>query len=235
MSKEPLYQVIKNDIISKISSGVLAAGNFLPTERELMEKYAASRGTVRKAIDELEKSNYVNKKPYVGVYVAYPKIEKGLKKLTGFHEDIKKRGGKPSTKLLEIRIISPTREVREALKSDDDVYLIDRLRYDSGYVVARDINYIPVHLCPGITQEMIIEDGLYSTLEKHYMISLDTAIQTVEPRKATKEDVLFLDTDIDDLLLKCCRTSYLANGTPVEYTETLYRTDRYKFIVTLTK
>lgn len=44
-----LYQSIADDILAKIQSGVYQPGTQIPTEVELMQIYAASRVTVRKA------------------------------------------------------------------------------------------------------------------------------------------------------------------------------------------
>lgn len=53
------YEIIKQDISEKIISEVYQVNDKLPTESELMEIYHVSRFTVRRAMDELEKENFV--------------------------------------------------------------------------------------------------------------------------------------------------------------------------------
>lgn len=63
------YERIKIDISEKILSGTYQVSDKLPTESELMEMYEVSRFTVRRAIDELEKDNYVYRIQGAGIFV----------------------------------------------------------------------------------------------------------------------------------------------------------------------
>ena len=54
-----------------IESGTLNDGDQLPPERELSETYSASRSTIRKALDDLEKSGLVVRKVGSGTFVSY--------------------------------------------------------------------------------------------------------------------------------------------------------------------
>lgn len=53
------YERIKQDISEKIISEIYHVNDKLPTESEIMKIYHVSRFTVRRAIDELEKENFV--------------------------------------------------------------------------------------------------------------------------------------------------------------------------------
>ena len=235
--KKSIYLEIMNDIINNIQAGIYTPGMYLPTEKELMQRYGASRGTIRKAIDELTKKGILSKKENVGSFVCYPRIEKGLSKLTGFSEDIIQRGGIPSSKLISFEEKSPSLVIKEALnmKDNENIYEIIRIRYDNKIAVAREIMNISSRICPNLLDYNLEKESIYHLLENEYHIKLETAIQTVEPSKATKEDIKVLDSKVNDLLLHCIRVSYLNNGVPVEYTETWYRSDRYKFMVTLNR
>lgn len=235
MKNEPIYLQIKEDIMNKIKAGIFLPGNYLPTEKELMQTYNASRGTIRKVIDTLEKDGAVIKKASVGACISYPKIEKGLTKLSGFTEDIIRRGGKPSCKSVSITLENPSEEVASSLKTNNKVYKISRVRCDNDFPVAREIAYVPQNLCPNLDKYDFKYDSLYEIIEERYHLPLHTAIQSVLPVKATKQDVLLLESDVDDLLLFTVRTCYMENGTPICCSHTWYRSDRYSFVVTLTK
>lgn len=56
---KPKYQVIIDDIKSKILSGDFSVGEQIPTESTLQEKYSVSRHTVRKAILELSNEGFL--------------------------------------------------------------------------------------------------------------------------------------------------------------------------------
>jgi len=67
MSKK--YEKIKQDIREKILTEEYKVSEKLPTESELMEMYQVSRFTVRRAIDELEKENFVYRIQGGGIFV----------------------------------------------------------------------------------------------------------------------------------------------------------------------
>nr|WP_231555962.1 GntR family transcriptional regulator [Thermotoga neapolitana] len=56
-------------MIEEIKSGKYKHGDKLPTEKELMEKFNASRETVRKALERLVVKNLVIRKPGLGTFV----------------------------------------------------------------------------------------------------------------------------------------------------------------------
>ncbi|MGB9790336.1 MAG: GntR family transcriptional regulator [Thermotoga caldifontis] len=65
----PKYRVIEQFLMSQIKSGIYKPGAKLPTELELMEKFGASRETVRKALDRLVVRGIIVRKPGVGSFV----------------------------------------------------------------------------------------------------------------------------------------------------------------------
>lgn len=67
---KPKYQVIIEDIKSKILSGDYIVGEQIPTEFNLQEKYKVSRHTVRKAILELSQEGYLRSEKGSGTYVS---------------------------------------------------------------------------------------------------------------------------------------------------------------------
>ncbi|MFD3556470.1 GntR family transcriptional regulator [Streptomyces goshikiensis] len=59
-----------NDLLGQIRSGELPAGAKLPSEAALAKTYAVARGTVRRAVRELETSGYVEARHDVGRFVS---------------------------------------------------------------------------------------------------------------------------------------------------------------------
>lgn len=58
------YSQIYNDLLANITSERLERSTRLPSETDLMESYGASRGTVRKAIEQLQERGYAQKKAW---------------------------------------------------------------------------------------------------------------------------------------------------------------------------
>lgn len=64
-------------------------GDFLPTEKELMEKYELSRVTVRQAMTNLVQSGYARARRGIGTDVVYEKVEEQMEGVISFTEEMK--------------------------------------------------------------------------------------------------------------------------------------------------
>ena len=65
-----LYQRLYDDIRQKIEQGAFAAGQLLPSERELGDTYGVDRTTVRRALQMLSDDQLVSKLPGKGTIIA---------------------------------------------------------------------------------------------------------------------------------------------------------------------
>ncbi|MET9409525.1 GntR family transcriptional regulator [Streptomyces sp. NPDC002935] len=66
------YERIMADLLDQIRSGDLPSGARLPSEAALVERYGVSRGTVRRAVRELETAGHVEARHGVGRFVSSP-------------------------------------------------------------------------------------------------------------------------------------------------------------------
>ncbi|MFD3542489.1 GntR family transcriptional regulator [Streptomyces sp. NPDC058662] len=64
------YKRIMTDLLERIRTGDLPAGAQLPSEAELAETYGVARGTVRRAVHELEGAGHVQARHGVGRFVS---------------------------------------------------------------------------------------------------------------------------------------------------------------------
>jgi DNA-binding GntR family transcriptional regulator len=67
-----LYQQIAEDLVQQLRGGALPAGSRLPTEMELMRQYAASRNTIRSALQQLQSIGLISRQRSRGTVVAAP-------------------------------------------------------------------------------------------------------------------------------------------------------------------
>ena len=65
----PMYELIQNDIISKIQSGAYAEGERVPSEQELIHTWKVSRTTATKALTELSLNGYIHRIQGKGSFV----------------------------------------------------------------------------------------------------------------------------------------------------------------------
>ncbi|QGP92273.1 HTH-type transcriptional repressor YvoA [Neomoorella glycerini] len=233
----PAYHQIKHDLQQKILNNELKPDDRVPSEETLARNYGVSRMTARHAISELVNQGYLYRVHGKGTFVSRPKIERSYAPLTGFIDDMRERGIRPSSKLLGLRQVIPDPELRSKLHLSPGikVYQITRLRYANAEPIVIQVACLPQPLCPGLETEDLENNSLYAVLEKRYDIHLDRAQQRLEATRSTPEQARLLQIRPGDPLLYVYRLSFLADGTPVEFVESWYRSDRYAFEVTLYK
>lgn len=71
----PIYEQIKNQIISQIMSGELKEGDVIPSIRTLAQDIRISVMTIKKAYDDLEKEGYIVSVQGKGTFVAPRNME----------------------------------------------------------------------------------------------------------------------------------------------------------------
>lgn len=74
----PRHRAIYEQLLAEIRSGVYQPGERLPSEAVLCERFQASRITVAKAFQTLQRDNLVNRRPGSGTYVEKPALQESL-------------------------------------------------------------------------------------------------------------------------------------------------------------
>ena len=74
----PRHRLIYEQLLSEIQSGVYKPGERLPSEAVLCERFQASRITVAKAFQSLQRENLVTRRPGSGTYVEKPAQQDAL-------------------------------------------------------------------------------------------------------------------------------------------------------------
>ena len=72
LSELPRHRAIYEELLGEIQSGVYKPGERLPSEAVLCERFQASRITVAKAFQSLQRDNLVSRRPGSGTYVEKP-------------------------------------------------------------------------------------------------------------------------------------------------------------------
>jgi GntR family transcriptional regulator len=91
---------IETVLASEINARALKVGDQLPTEDTLIARFEVSRITIRRAIQNLVSRGLVEIHRGKGTFVAAPKITQELTELSGFVEDMRALGRKPTARNL---------------------------------------------------------------------------------------------------------------------------------------
>ncbi len=232
----PLYFQLKAIIEERIDSGEWKPGQLVPSERELCAQYRVSRITVRQALAELVNAGRLVRDQGRGTFIAPPRLEQRLTRLTSFTQDMQARGKKPSSRILRFETIPAPPAVARILRlsSGSNVLLLERLRLTDGEPMAIETAYLPPEKCPGLDAKSLEGRSLYRTLTEKYDIVPVRAEQQLEAVACPAPEAKLLGIRKASPVLHIHRTTYSRDGQPFEHVESFYRGDKYVFHAELT-
>lgn len=227
------YQHLKEDIKQKIYNGVYTVGQCLPSERQLSEEYSISRMTVRRTIGELQDEGVLYRLQGKGTFISATKIMQPMSKITSFTDDMRARGMVPDAKILMLDTIPANELIAEKLqcKQGADVILLKRLRLADNEPMAIETLYLQHAICHPIIDKISQGTSIYSLLKQELHINLVKAFQSIEIMPLQKWEANMLGNDDLDSAMYIQRQTFDEQNRAVEYVESKYRGDRYKFYV----
>ncbi len=235
----PKYHQLANILRQQIDNGDFQSHDAIPSERLIEQHYKLSRPTIRQAIDLLSRQGYLYRVHGKGTFVSPPKLQKGMLELTSFSEDMRNRGLEPGQKILEFGYVKPSSKVRRQLEITDDekkVLRIKRLRYGDGEPMGLQDSFLTLDSSQIIMRKEIEERGsIYVILQDKFGIYPTEADETLEVTLATSEEGELLKVAEGSPLLLNERTLWSQDRKAIEFVRILYRGDRYKYFVRLTR
>lgn len=232
----PLYYQMKNIIREMIENEELKPGEMIPAERELCEIQGVSRMTVNKAIMDLVNEGIVYREQGKGTFVSVPKEKQQISKLKGFTEEMENKGLKSNTHILSFRVKTATKQLKTVLNlqaEESSVIEIIRLRISNEEPLAIETAWISNNIFKDLTADIIEGKSLYNIFREKYGVDPAKAKQTIEPIILSEYEAKLLNQKENSVALMFKRTTYLKDGSPIEHTNAIYRSDRYKYEIIL--
>lgn len=234
-SKVPLHIQLSSIIKEMIETEELQVGQFLMSERDICKYQEISRMTVNKAILSLVNEGLLDRHQGKGTFVPYKKKKHRYQKLEGFTEIMTKRGYQVENKLLVFNLDTQSPKVREKLNVSQDelIYKIKRLRSVENEPFILETVYINQKMCPDLTENLIKENSLYQLYKETYQHKIVRAEQVITPIMITEEQASLLQCERNTLALKIDRVVYTQLDEVMEYTSSIFLTDKHEFEVVL--
>ena len=225
-----LIEIIKNDIQRR----VLVPQQQLPNEDELAGQYGMSRGTVRKAIAELQRMGAVRKEQGRGTFVNEPKPALSGFSLSEFDGYIRAQNRVPNTETLLFETIQASDEIAQklAIPSASDVIHLVQLRLASGMPIVHEERFFAKALCPDITAGLIEDQPIHWLLVEKYHIPLIRLTQTIEVAMLPEEKYALFKVNEAVSVFTVDRLSFTKTAEqirPAVWYRALYRADEYQF------
>ncbi|TFD59791.1 GntR family transcriptional regulator [Cryobacterium suzukii] len=210
----------------------LRPGDALVGERQLEEQFGVSRITVRRAISDLVHDGVLVRVRGKGTFVSHGMVRSTLH-LASFNEDMRAAGFEPSTRVISATTAIPPEAAAEhlGLTPESTAHHICRLRLGNGAPVSVDESWLPIRLLPDLLSENL-DGSLYRILSVsgHPVQRVE---QTVEAAPASETIAALLDIEAGAPVLLFRRRSFTGPGTPIEYSISTYRADRYQISMQL--
>lgn len=223
----PLYLQIAANLKQHIIAGEWREGEAVPSERELCALTAASRVTVRKAIEELISEGLLSRRQGSGTFVNRV-IETKNDALGSFSDEAAARGGISGTIWIARTIARPTEDEANILKigKDIEVVRLGRVRLLDGEPLAIEHAVVPRQFLPPLDD---LGSSLYQALETNGNRPVG-GTQSIHASLATPTEAGLLSISEQSAVLRIERVTRNAKGDVVELTRSVYRGDRYKFV-----
>lgn len=223
----PLYEQIRQLIVAALAAGEWRPGDALPSEAALAERFHASPGTVRRALDELTAAHVVERRQGAGTFVATHTAPRDAYRFlrlvaddgtVGFKRELvhcrRARASAETARALHLRTSEPVIEVRRLLLRGTRPVVLDDL-------------WLPERHFAGLTAEIIngYPGTLYALFEERYRVHMVRADEKLRAVAASAEAAALLGLEAGTPLLSVDRVAYTYGDRPVELRRGLYHTD----------
>ena len=224
----PAYRQIEEQLLELIGAGVLAPGTRVPPERELAQRLAVSRMTLRQALDGLARRGLLVRAGGRGSFVAEPKVDQDLRVLRTYPDELRDLGLEDRTRLLRGGETGATARVAAALGLERGARVceVERLRSAGSQPFVLETAWFPVGLLEPATLDGSLWDALAAAGRR-----VCRAVERLEPILAGPAEAALLDVQPGAPLMLVERTAFDAEDGPVEFAVAVFRGDRARFIV----
>lgn len=222
------YQEIADALRSRVEHGSYAAGRLLPSEAELSAEFAASRVTIRRALETLRDEGLVDARQGFGWFVAAEPVRQVLGQLVTIEGQMAESGIEPQRKILEFAFVTAAGHVREALHTDH-VLRVKRLNLANGEPFAVVTVWCPAELGQHLSRRDVERSPFYELIG----VALKGATQTIGADSVSSADAVLLGVPVGSPVLRCERLTTDLQGRPVLLSQHVFPAHRTEFVVEL--
>lgn len=205
----------------EIRSGALGFGERLQSENELVQRFAVSRNTVRRGLEELSARGLITTKVGIGSFVTFD--GKMVDDAIGWSKALADAGANVQTRTLRLEVIEDP-ELAEMLGIEKPAFIaVDRARSNAGTGYAISIERSRLPLSPELEEvplKGLRKGSLHQTLRGAGLIP-DHGEEWADIEMLSPEDAAILGCETGTPFLRTRRLTRRPNGYPIEYVTSL--------------
>lgn len=230
--RTPVWKSIADALRADLSEGRYRAGDKLPTEAALADRFGVNRHTVRHAIGHLVEEGLVRTRRGAGAFVQDVPTDYPIGRRVRFHENLLAAGRQPERRVLQITQRYASAGEAEALQvqTGAPVCAYHGLSLADGLPITVFESLFPIDRLPRIEAALVDHVGVTAALQAIGIADYTRRSTRLTAVRATATQALHLNVSEGDPLLRSTSVNCDADGRAIEYGRTWFAGDR----VTLT-
>lgn len=225
------YKEIANSIEEEILKGVYNEVKKLPKEEDLINKYEASRTTIRKAISILVNKGYVYQVQGSGIFLREAAVKDyiSLENLKGLTRDYPNKTIK--SQVIDFKVVQADEELAKQMKCEinTNIYAVKRLREIDGIKFTLEYTYFNKNIIPYLNEE-ILTKSVYSYIINDLNLNIGFADKVIYADKLDEESANYLNLEVNDPALIIENTVFLVNGELFEVSKAIHNYKEAKLL-----
>jgi GntR family transcriptional regulator len=222
------YQVIADDLRHRIRDAEFDVAGVLPSESELSAHYAASRVTVRRALEMLRHEGLVESRQGFGWMVAGEPLRQDLHRLDTMEAQLSASGVRSERRILSFGFVPAPERVRRLL-GERTVLEVARLSLADGVPFARVTVWCPEELGAALSRDDVERSSFLEQLP----VRLGGASQMIGAELVGDDDAALLGVPHGSPVLVAERITRNDAGRPVLVSQHVFPAHRMRFAVEL--
>lgn len=152
MTDGTLWREISRTLQADVEQGRYSAGDKLPTEAKLAERFSVNRHTIRQALAELHRQGLTHARRGSGVFVTGQAMAYPIGRRVRFHASIEAAGQVPTKDITRLETIAATQQeaVALSLAPGDPVHIWEGVAHADQTPLAYFRSWFPADRLPGL-------------------------------------------------------------------------------------
>ncbi|MCD4485556.1 phosphonate metabolism transcriptional regulator PhnF [Chromobacterium vaccinii] len=228
-----VWRQIEEALAADIAGGALQAGQQLPTELQLADRFGVNRHTIRRAVATLVERGLLRVEQGRGTFVQDNAIDYAISKRTRFSQNMARQNLSSDIDILNSDTVPANAELAELLQVavGDTLYRIKTLSKVEGRVVDYATMLFPASRFPGLPEAYLRHRSVTRTLAECGVADYTRRFTRVTARLPDAETVDYLGIPKNRPVLHVKSLNVDAAGAPVQYGVTCFNGDLVQLVM----
>ncbi|KYG89740.1 GntR family transcriptional regulator [Metasolibacillus sp. FSL H7-0170] len=225
---------VKDYLLQGILNGTFSLDDKMPSELALVEQFKVPRIKIRNVYQFIEKMGYIYSKQGVGRFLKHQRktLEVVMTGDVSFSEKMRKQTGNYKSIVTKLERVPASHAIysKPQIVPEHTIYLVERLRFIDGEPAALHRSYVIANNFPQIKQANNRLTSMYSFYKSNGINQFHSSFSNLLVSFPNELERALLGCEVLVPLVKVESDNWdKEQNQLLEYTEIIYRTDRFSF------